>query len=235
MKNIIFLTAFILIVASNVLYGHTCSKMEVECPIDGTTVEFCVTMSMTTHGNYFDFQQQGAIGIHYEELINRCPKCNYSGNLQDFDTTFTKEEKNKLKQFLSKYDTLIIDDALECKLAGDIKEFLGMANDEISNCFLIGSYLLRKDSERIDFRKELQSMTKDFLIKALQNDEYKDSSIIASINYLIAEMYRRIGNFEQSIIYYDKALTDPNKQDWVQEVALKQKEMAIKKDDDNDI
>ena len=223
------------LITFNLSFGHTCETEEVKCPIDKTTVEFCVTMSMTTFGSYYDFQEQGAIGNHYEELINCCPKCHYSGYISDFDTTFTKERKEEIKQFLSKYDSIKIDEAMECKIAGELKEYLNNSNDDILNYYLIGSYLVRFDSTRISFRKELQYKTKIFLVRAIENNEYNDFSKIATINYLIAEMCRRTGEFKKAVLYYEKAINDPNKKDWVEEVAIRQKNLAIKEDDDNGI
>ena len=48
-------------------------------------------------------------------------------------------------------------------------------------------------------------------------------------------MYRRTSDFENAIIHFDLAISDENKKDWVEEVAIKQKELAIKADDDNSI
>jgi hypothetical protein len=48
-------------------------------------------------------------------------------------------------------------------------------------------------------------------------------------------MERRIGNFDEAIKYYDLAINDPNKKDWVESVAKEQKELALKKDDNNKI
>ena len=73
------------------------------------------------------------------------------------------------------------------------------------------------------------------MISALVNNEYEDKTMIANINYLIAEMERRIGNFEEAIKYYDLAIKDPNKKDWVASVANEQKELALKKIDNNNI
>lgn len=223
------------VLTTNLVFGHTCDPQIVKCPIDDTSVEFCVTMSMTTFGNYYDFQEQGAIGSHYQELINSCPKCHYSGFLSDFSITFSEITNEEITKFLSKYDNIKIDDALECKIAGELKEFEMKENNEISNCFLIGSYLLRMDSTRIDFRKEMQFQTKKFLIKAIENNEYDDPDDIATLNYLIGEMCRRTANFSEAIIYYEKAIYDPNKKDWVEKVATKQKELAINGDENNNI
>lgn len=233
MKTI--LTFIGIITFANSIYGHTCSTKIVKCPIDNEKVEFCVTMSMTTFGTLYDFQKQGAIGNHYEELINACPKCQYSGYVSDFDTTFSEQKREEIKGFLSQYDNILIDDSKECLIAGELKEFLGETNDEISNCYLIGSYLLRTDSTKSDLRVDFQNKTKKYLILALEKNEYEDSSTNATINYLIGEMCRRTRYFEDAVTYYEKAINDPNKKDWVEEVAIKQKELAIKNDDNNEI
>ena len=94
---------------------------------------------------------------------------------------------------------------------------------------------MRESEKQIDFRKELQLKAKEYLISALANNEYEDKTVFANINYLIAEMNRRTGNFEEAIKFYDLAINDLNKQDWVEEVAKEQKELAIKKDDNNKI
>ena len=48
-------------------------------------------------------------------------------------------------------------------------------------------------------------------------------------------MERRIGNFDEAVKYYDFAINDANKKEWVEAVAKEQKELAIKKDDNNKI
>ena len=100
---------------------------------------------------------------------------------------------------------------------------------------MTGSYLLRKNNTEIEFRKELQLKAKDYLISALDKNEYEDKTMMANINYLIAEMERRNGNFDEAIKYYDLAINGPNKKEWVESLAKEQKELALKKDDNNKI
>ena len=134
---IIFLTLFL----TTNLFSHTCDSQKAKCPICKSKVEFCVTMSMTTTGSYRDFQKQGFVGIHYEELINHCEDCKFSGYKSDFDTSFSKERIIEIKEFLMKYDSLTVDNMTECEIAGDLGVFLKRDNAEISNYYLIGSYL----------------------------------------------------------------------------------------------
>lgn len=235
MKKLILIPIFLLI-GTSLTHAHTCDKQSVKCPIDGKKVNFCVTMSMTTFGTLKDFQEQGAIGSHYEELINCCSNCHFSGYMDDFTVSYTQEEKDKIKQYLTRFDGQDINDARQCLIAAEIKDLLKKASKkEIGFCYVIGSYLLRFDDGQTQFRKELQLKAKDNLIVALATNEYTDLTVIANINYLIGEMNRRTGNFDEAVKYYDLAINDPNKKDWVEEVAKEQKELALKKDDNNKI
>ena len=101
--------------------------------------------------------------------------------------------------------------------------------------YFFNRLLGRFDTLNIKHRKSLQLKTSTYLIMALNNYEYKDSTVVPTINYLIGEMFRRTSQFDKVIDYYDKAINDPNKQDWLKEVAIEQKELAIKKNDDNSI
>ncbi|KAF2327297.1 DUF2225 domain-containing protein [Flavobacterium daemonense] len=233
MKKIYYVFLFVL--AINTINAHTCENETVNCPLDNAKVDFCVTMSMTTFGSLKDFQQQGAIGSYYEELINSCPKCHFSGYIDDFKVKYTEEEKTKLKQFLQQYDKIKTSDITECQIAGDLKDFLSKPNNEIAHCYLIGSYLAKDKPKFLDLRKELQVKTKTFLILSIEKNEYEDKSSIANINYLIGELNRRTANFDDAVKFYDLALNDPNRQKWIDEVAKMQKDLALKKDDNNTI
>ena len=234
MKKFILISILFLI-GQNFANAHTCENETVECPIDGKKVTFCVTMSMTTFGSFKDFQKKGAIGEHYEELINTCPKCHFSGYIDDFKVKLSSDEKAKIKEYLTKFNNVKIDDARQCLISAEIKELQKKEKKEIAFCYVTGSYLLREKDKEIEFRKELQSKAKDNLISALEKNEYEDKTVIANINYLIAEMERRIGNFDEAVKYYDLAINDSNKKDWVEEIAKEQKELAIKKDENNKI
>lgn len=229
------LVILLLLIGRNFANAYTCKDETVKCPIDGKKVTFCVTISMSVFRSFKDFQEQGAIGNHYGELINTCPRCHFSGYIDDFKVKINKEEKIKIKKYLTKFNNIIIDDARQCLIAAEIKEIQKQTSKDIAFCYLTGSYLLRKNNTEIEFRKELQLKAKDYLISALDKNEYEDKTMIANINYLIAEMERRNGNFDEAIKYYDLAINDPNKKEWVESVAKEQKELALKKDDNNKI
>lgn len=218
------------------LLAHTCHPEKIKCPIDGTKVQFCVTMSMSVFGNTMDFQKQGAIGSYYEELINSCSKCNFSGYFEDFEREYSDEEKQIIKNVISKYKGQKLKEFEECSVAAEIKIALQNTNSEISNCYLIGSYMARDYEADETERFSLQEKAIIFFEKGIQNNEFKeDLNYEATIKYLIGELYRRIQNFDEAIRYFDSALISDNKEDWLEEIALKQKQMAIDRNSDNKI
>lgn len=224
-----------MLLANNMLLAHDCKPQKVKCPLDNTIVEFCVTFGATAYGNYADFQRQDGIDNHYQEEINKCSKCNFSGYLFDFEIQYTDNEKVKIKKLLKSYKGVEIDDAKECQIAAEIKQLLKLNNDHIANCYLIGSYIAKGNSKIEKYRKELQKNVRYYLIKAIENKEYTNQTEIASINYLIGEMYRRTGHFKKAKIYFNNAINNPNKSPWVEEMAVIQKEMALNKNDNNRI
>lgn len=230
MKKILLIFSILI---STLVFAHTCENETVKCPIDGQKVNFCVTMSMTTHGSYRDFQKIGAIGSYYEELINTCPKCLFSGYISDFQENYTKEQISILKNYLSSIKKSKKNEVEQCVIAAEIKEILKKKNKEIGFVYLTASYFLRNDQSNDELRINLQEKVKYNLIKALDNKEY-ESNYIANIDYLIAEMNRRTKNFQEAIKYYDLAINNKEKQDWVEEVAKEQKLLAEKQDSNND-
>lgn len=231
MKKILIL---FLLVPLNFLYAHTCENETVKCPIDGHKVSFCVTMSMTTSGSYKDFQKIGAIGSYYEELINTCSKCYFSGYMSDFKEKYSKEEKIKIKNYLSLIKNSKKNEYEQCVIASEIKEILNKKYKEIGFCYLTATYFLRNDLQNESVRLNLQEKVKNNLILAIDNKEYEQNSV-ANIEYLIAEMNRRTKKFQEAIKYYDLAIHNNNKQDWVEAVAKEQKLLAEKQDANNDL
>jgi tetratricopeptide (TPR) repeat protein len=126
-------------------------------------------------------------------------------------------------------------DVLEHEIAVEIHQYFKRDNNDIANLYLVASYFLKGDSLQTAKRKELQLNCATYLQKAIQVKEYTNVETYAKVNYLIGEMYRRIGEFDKAIQYYDFALNDPNKKDWLLEVASEQKKLALAKNDDNSI
>ncbi len=225
----------ILIFAGSSALTHTSYEHEIKCPVDGEKFKIYVTGSYTTFGTYMDFQKHGAIGDLYESSVNSCPKCHFSGYQDDFDTTFSEESKAEILQILLPFEKLPMTDVVENEITIAIYLWQKRDNDAIAWLYLVASYFLRTDQEQILKRKELQRNCIMYLKKAIELKEYEEQETYATMYYLIGEMYRRVGEFENAIVYYDIALDAKKKPDWLEEIATGQKEMALKSDDDNNI
>lgn len=225
------LSAFICISSS----AHTSYPKQIKCPIDGKKFTIYVTASYTTFGTYRDFQKHGAIGDLYESYVNACPECHYSGYQSDFDTTFKKDVKEEILKILEEFKNIKINDVVENEIAIKIHQYFKRDNDDIANLYLVASYYLKFKDDQEEKRKELQTNCLLYLIKAVENQEYKEKEMYASIYYLIGELYRRTGSFDEAISYFTKAIEDENKKEWIKEVAEEQMKLAQEKNDDNKI
>ncbi|MFT5822041.1 MAG: hypothetical protein ACI8ZM_003297 [Crocinitomix sp.] len=238
MKQSSIIQQILLIVAilcSSLSYGHTRYPEKIKCPIDGKKFTIYATGSYTTSNTLSDFQKQGAIGDLYESYVNSCPKCHYCGYQSDFDTTFNKTTIQEVLKILEPYKKSKMTDVLENEIAVKVHQYFKRENDDIANLYLVASYFLKGDTSQVSKRKMLQLNCATYLTKAIEDKEYDKEETYATINYLIGELYRRVGDFDNAIKYYDFAINDENKNDWLLELATKQKELAVNKDDDNSI
>lgn len=217
-------------------FAHTGGVADFKCPVCGTKFKDTVTFSMTTFGSYRDFQKQGAIGTYYTEMIISCPSCHFAGYQGDFDKDVPAEIKEKVKKELKPINPgKALDNVTECEFAAKIYGWKKAKSSTIANITLVGSYLLRgaKGTEN-ERRMKLQAETCRYLEDALQKGEIEEKQK-AAVQYLIGELYRRQGKFDEAITWFNKSLEQkeiPNGlKDWIKE----QKKLAEKKDDNNDI
>ena len=222
---------------SSYCFSHTGAWEEKKCPIDGEKVRSYQAMSYTTFGSTLDFQKQGAIGNLYESLIESCPVCHYSAFWSDFDEKIKKGQKDSILMILEAYKNDSINEAKECEIAARIYEYMGETNDVIGNAYLIGSYIMKRRDlkDDIEYRKLLQLKSAQFFLQAIVKEEYDEKETYATIYFLLGELYRRRGDFEDAIKYFDLASNQKKKHDWLDDLIKDQKQMAIDKNEDNTI
>ncbi|MFK7048854.1 DUF2225 domain-containing protein [Flavobacterium davisii] len=236
MKSILHFTLlFLFALSQNIANAHFCEDKKVKCPIDSTEVNFCVTISFYASGSYKDLQKTGAMGCHYQQLINNCPKCLYAGYIDDFKKELSTKQKNKILKLLKKYKKQTIGEGQQSIIAANIKKILKEKFNEIAFCYIYGSYLIRDVPNEIELRKKLQTLGKKNLIADLKANEFTNKSKIAVMNYLVAELSRRLNNFDQPLLFYDKAFKDSNKPKWLDSYIIEQKALAQNKDNNNNI
>ncbi len=109
---------------------------------------------------------------------------------------------------------------------------------KIAQIYLFGSYYLKfrsdlKDKKFVDLRERYQALAGEYFIKALEANEIKEKDR-GAIKYLIGELYRRQGEFEKAIVWYDRALKEDNPEK-LRNIIHEQKEMARNRNADNNI
>jgi hypothetical protein len=217
-------------------FAHTSDEIELTCPVDKTRFKTTVTMSMTEFGSYLDFQKTGAIGSYYEDLVHGCPKCHFSGTGDDFkkkpsDAVVTKILAELKPMRTSKWP----DHVTECVFTAKIYEWEGRSNSDIADQYRVASYLLREAPEgEQERRREMQRTAASYYEKALAKAEVSGNTR-AILAYLIAELDRRSGAFSAALDWYGKAIAEPDRPDWLDDVVAKQRKMAEAQEADNSL
>jgi hypothetical protein len=141
-----------------------------------------------------------------------------------------------LNDIKPQFDKIEMDDVAECEAAAQIYQWENHKNSQIATIYLIASYILRdeKDEKSINKRKEMQRQSLSFFIKAVEEKE-DGGKDIGQWAYIVGELYRRTGNFEKSMEWFQIAEKTPGNTAKLKELIQEQKMMTEKKDDDNNI
>ena len=208
----------------------------VRCPVCGGEVKIFKTLSMTVKGSYRDFQRK-INGPYYFQLFSSCPACHFSGYASDFSREVSEEIKHKV---LAELKSIPVEALNINMFEFAAKIYIWEKRDyaEIAQIYLFGSYYLKyrsdlKGKRFENLRKRYQAFACEYFIKTLEAKEIKEKDR-GAINYLIGDLYRRQGEFEKAIYWYDIALKEKNPDEF-RETIQEQKEMARNRDADNDI
>ena len=206
--------------------------MDIKCPVDGHEFKIHSQTNVKPLKTLNDFQKTGEMNHYYEYVINSCPICHYSGYQKDFDTSYNQETKNDLLLLLMPFQSTKMNDITEIEITANIYQYLRKTNYDISHLYLEGSYILKNDPTQVKKRKAFQLLCFESLKYAIENKEYK-SGELATCYYLMGELCRRVGDFENAVWYYDISLKEPEKEARISDLAAKQKKLAEKNDDNN--
>ena len=235
MKQTFKLGFFFLILCGAMVGKANITKNDtVICPIDGEKIIFKITTGLNTWGSYTDMEKTGTMGDYYREIINTCPKCHFSGYIEDFRKVYKEEVLKYLKDFVANFKDRGMDEVSQCEMAGEILSVQKADNRDIAYAYLVGSYQLRMNDSLKEKRKDLQRKVIEYYDAAVQMKEY-DENEKASYLFLIGDMYRRVGDFEMALKYYDRASNEKKKHKWVKNALEQMRPLAEKKDDNNRI
>ncbi len=226
----IFISYFLFIAMSN---AQSIIPKNLKCPIDGTNFAVKMNGNFATDTTLADLQKKGSIDGMYENMIFGCPKCYYSGYEHDFGLTFSGFARKEIKAIIAPFKTQPLNDLLEVEIAAKIHTYFGHNNDNIAYIYLVGSYIAKNEPYTTEQRKKIQQASIDSYLKAIEKDEYNQVKVKNNVYYLVGELYRRIGDFDKSITYFNIAIQNMEKDDWIYERVQLQKKLAENKDEDN--
>ena len=224
--------------------AHSPSIVEVKCPIDGEATFFIGTGSYCSldTGKTIEFHAFADLEMHfyggwnfYKNYISSCPKCHYSGFLDDFKIKLPRKERKFLKSYLKKYQSTEITEELECVIASEIKKQQNKSYREIADCYLVASYLLKYDTKKQKERIEFQEKALSNFQTAFYSGQCTSRYDSAAVNYIIAELLRRTSKFEESNFYYQRAINYSLGKTRISSLAIKQREIALEKNASNRI
>ncbi|WP_224485406.1 DUF2225 domain-containing protein [Robertkochia aurantiaca] len=215
--------------------AHSCEWETYHCPIDGTEVSFCATVSMYVEGRKRDMQKFGAVGSYYKELVNSCHTCYFSGYISDFEKDYSENEISALRTWIKKNISEPKDEADEYAICARIQEFNNASPDVIADTWLMGSYMLKGVSEEKERRKAMQLKAACYFEEAASAYQCEEKQLCAIYKYVAAEMYRRADFFKDALFWYEKAKQDPDLPEWLSEMNTEQQKLAVNNDNRNDV
>lgn len=232
MKHLVASLAFLCICFQS--QANVTKNDTVVCPIDGELVVFKITTGMNTWGTLMDLEKTGTVGNYYSEIINTCPKCHFSGYIEDFRKPYKEEVLKYIVDYVANLKNRPLNEVSQCEMAAEILAIQKSDDREVAYAYLLATYRLRGVDSLIEKRKDLQRRVIEYYDKAIVNKEFDDNDK-ATYLYLVGDMHRRIGEFDEAIKYYDKAMAEKKKQKWVKGACEQMKPLAEKKDDNNAI
>jgi len=209
----------------------------VKCPFCGGIFKTIVVISMSYGEEDSDFRPhfRGLNPMKY--FVHECPYCGYIGQSREFKGVRISKEVPPDKDV--KYEHRVIGDYDNpfLKLAKSL-EMRGANPYDIAVAYHYAAWYYRlmyekseNDDEKSKFKEKEKAALKEtinWFKKALESRDVR-SKERPIIIYLIGELYRLIGEFEQALIYFEKAISE-SRIKWLIELAKRQMDFARKKD-----
>ncbi|MEW6376461.1 MAG: DUF2225 domain-containing protein [Thermodesulfobacteriota bacterium] len=183
--------------------------------------------STNTYGLWgTDFFKQAA-GTQYILIeIQTCPHCGYSGYEEDFkERKVTKELKEFVKHNIRPH--------ARCKMLPIWKKYefaaliairRGDPNREVAELYLRGAWCCQLNEEKVGERYYRFKAIEYFQNAFKANETLKEEKAIYT--YLMGELYRRIGDVEHMVLWFDRVkgtIGEDEGLKWLMDLAIQQK------------
>lgn len=217
--------------------GATWQKVVV-CPVCDVefTTENVRQDAIRVKGRDTDFM------VYYEDinpnlyLVWVCPKCYYAALKDDFQTLTGKEKKilqdttskrfsiSKMADFTKERDEIL--GILSYELAGFCYGERKSSNEKLASIYLREAWIAREIGDW-DVERECLERSATFYKKAFYED-YDLKMAKSEIMYLIGEINRRLGNYEEAMSYLARVFEDKGAKQKIADLAHDQYYLAKK-------
>ena len=214
--------------------------VHVKCPFCGGIFKTIVVMSMSYSKEDSDFRPHfhGLNPMKY--FVHECPYCGYIGQSREFKSVKISkdvppdEDINYEYRVIGDYDNPFLKLAKSLEMRGANPYNIAIAYHHAAWYYRVMYEKSKNDDEKIKFKEKEKAALKEtinWFKKALESGDVssKERPIII---YLIGELYRLIGEFDQAIIYFEKSISESNIK-WIIELAKRQ--MNFAKNNDSEV
>ncbi|MHB9074090.1 MAG: DUF2225 domain-containing protein [Desulfobaccales bacterium] len=199
----------------------TLSKRTFVCAYCGNIFSDNIPESTNTFGgkdSEFRVYAMGEQPIPF--FIHTCPKCGSPdqtsiwklGNNNDYGKKLSDQEKKEIGKFLISYREnnkvvpKLFTPSQKYEVLSNIFIIICSPSIQIAESYLYAAWMA-DDEEKVERSKFLREKAIDYFIKALNAKELTERQG-QTVTYLIGELYRRIGNYEQAISWFSKVTSD---------------------------
>lgn len=200
---------------------------EVQCPVCNEKLKVEHLGSTNTFGGQdTDFRSHAAGFDPLHIVIAMCEHCGYSDFSHSFaQQQFSEAEKQAIRSVVELSGEKTIPSSLKYRNAARIAIIMSEKSELIANLYLRAAWSAA-DEKKPEGEIESRKLAIDYFQKALEKKEIPQGNE-AVIQYLIGELYRRIGDSAKAREYFDSVLAYANldaKLNWLKPVAEQQRD-----------
>ena len=183
-------------------------KTEIQCPVCNTEFTGYKFASTSIFGRYTDFREMHSGYDPREEMIATCPTCGFT----DYSSNYDKHPAvtDDLREFIERELTPYVEErqptSLKFEFLALLDEFRGKEVMVIADSYLRAAWA----SGNVDTETSYRRIAIRFFKHAIEEGNLPSEEAL-TITYLIGELYRRVGNQEFAITWFNRAIRESEK------------------------
>jgi uncharacterized protein len=206
----------------------TLRQIELSCPICGNSFQSqAVVTTNAFGGKRTDFHERAAGTQPLAYLVHMCDECGYSGGERDFnhEAEVSPLLKEHVLNELAPSATLAATGSGKYEAAAKVAEWQGLEERHIADLLLRAAWCCVDEGD-IEAERFYRRHAAWAFERALARYDGVARDERAVLTYLVGELWRRIGDLNQSRAWFDKVsdeITDQSSQHWVLAAADQQR------------